>query len=174
MCSRNQPPSPSPPPRKKERTPCFLLSRDVLRENSHSKGTVYYLVFFLCVFSQGGKQFFPSYTELARASLPAGIACVAGAINKRLSCNKVIWAGEKTRHTRVVLFFLRPFFLSLCAALFLAYDRRPVAVAGQFFLSLCLLMRWVGQICMVTFRSLLFFSLQEIHAGYLWLIGTVL
>ena len=43
-------------------------------------------------------------------------------------------------------------------------------VAGQFFLELCLLMRWVGQICMVTFRSLLLFSLQEIHAGYLWLI----
>lgn len=131
----------------------------------------------MCVFSQGGKQFFPSYTELARASLPAGIACVAGAINKRLSCNKVIWTREKPRHTRVSLarpFFLRPFFLSLCAAFFLAYDRRPVAVAGQFFLSLCLLMRWVGQICMFTFRSLLFFSLQEIHAGYLWLIGTVL
>ena len=109
MCSRNQPP-PLPPPRKKERTPFFLLSGDVLRENSHSKGTVHYLVFFLCVFSQGGKQFFPSYTELARASLPAGIACVAGAINKRLSCNKVIWAREKTGHTRVPL--PRPFFLA--------------------------------------------------------------
>lgn len=131
----------------------------------------------MCVFSQGGKQFFPSYTELARASLPAGIACVAGAINKRLSCNKVIWTREKPRHTRVSLarpFFLRPFFLSLCAAFFLAYDRRPVAVAGQFFLVPANIMRWVGQICMVTFRSLLFFSLQEIHAGYLWLIGTVL
>lgn len=110
MCSRNQPPPPSPPPRKKERTPCFLLSGDVLRENSHSKGTVYYLVFFLCVFSQGGKQFFPSYTELARASLPAGIACVAGAINKRLSCNKLIWTREKPRHTRVSL--ARPFFFA--------------------------------------------------------------
>lgn len=80
------------------------------RELSFERDRLLSSVFFQCVFSQGGKQFFPSYTELARASLPAGIACVAGAINKRLSCNKVIWTREKPRHTRVSL--ARPFFFA--------------------------------------------------------------
>ena len=106
----------------------------------------------MCVFSQGRKNsFFLLIPNWHGMGLPSKSHSLRSRRKTReFSCNKGIWARDKTGHTqepnlwvmgswhtRVSLarpFFLRPFFLSLCAAFFLACDRRAMAVAGQFFL----------------------------------------